>query len=205
MKSGFVTLVGRSNVGKSTLLNALTGMKLAIVSPKPQTTRFPIHGVLNNHRGQAVFVDTPGIFEKAPNRLTQILNERAREAVRDIDMIVYVADPTRPIGNEEHIILRLVAPIKKPKILAINKTDLRDPPYLEEYRALTNDFKATVEISALKNKNLRALLDAIFEYLPEGEPTYHESQITNLEINTWLAEVIRDKIFIQLGDDLPYQ
>lgn len=204
MKSGFVVLVGRSNVGKSTLMNALVGTKIAITSPKPQTTRFPIHGIVHDERGQIVFVDTPGIFERVVDTVTKTLNERARESVRDIDVIVYVADPTRAIGNEEHIVLRLIEPIDKPKILAINKIDEKDLPYLEEYRALASRFAATVEISGLRQKNLKQLTDAVFSFLPEGEPVYPEFQASNLEHHLWLAELIREKVFIQMGSEIPY-
>lgn len=204
MKSGFVVLLGRSNVGKSTLLNSLVGTKVAITSPKPQTTRFAIHGIVHDPRGQIVFVDTPGIFEKAHDHITKALNERAREAVRDINAIVYVADPTRPIGNEEHMVLRLIEPLKIPKILAINKIDVRDAPYIEEYRALLDRFNAVLEVSGLHRKNLKQLIEVVLEYLPEGEPFYPEFQFTNIEHRTWLAELIREKVFIQMGSEVPY-
>ncbi|MBI4133416.1 GTPase Era, partial [Candidatus Uhrbacteria bacterium] len=174
MKSGFAVLVGRSNVGKSTLLNSLVGSKIAITTRKPQTTRFSVHGIVHDPRGQIVFVDTPGIFERAHDVLTKTLNDRVRDALRDIDVVVYVADPTRPIGNEENIMLRLVEPIQKPKILAINKIDAREVPYIEEYRALAPRFNTTIDISALRNKNLKQLVDAVLEALPEGEPFYPE-------------------------------
>lgn len=204
MKSGFAVLVGRSNVGKSTLLNALVGTKVAIMSEKPQTTRFPIHGVVHDPRGQIIFVDTPGIFERAHTVLTKALNERAREALRDIDLIIYVADPTRAIGNEEKIVLRLIEPIKKPKILVINKSDIRRPPYLPEYENLSGQFDAIISVSALKGHNLKALIDAVIERLSEGEPIYPEFQYTNIETRAWIAELIREKLFIQLGAELPY-
>lgn len=204
MKSGFAVLVGRSNVGKSTLMNALVGTKVAIMSEKPQTTRFPIHGVVHDPRGQLVLVDTPGIFERTHNVLTKMLNERAREALRDIDLIIYVADPTRAIGNEEKIVLRMIEPIKKPKILVINKSDVRRPPYLPEYEALNDKFDTTILVSALKGHNIQAIIDAAMERLPEGEPVYPEFQYTNMETSSWIAELIREKLFIQLGAELPY-
>jgi GTPase len=204
MKSGFVALVGRSNVGKSTLLNTLVGTKVAITSRKPQTTRYAIQGVVHDPRGQIVFVDTPGIFEKSHNTLTKTLNERAREAVQDIDVVLYVADATRPIGNEERIVLRLVEPLKKPKVMAINKIDVRGASYIEEYRALGDRFDATVEISALRKNHVSILIDTLFEYLSEGDPLYPEFQYTNIETKEWLGELIREKLFIQLGAELPY-
>lgn len=204
MKSGFAVLVGRSNVGKSTLLNTLVGTKIAITSAKPQTTRFSIHGIVHDPAGQIVFVDTPGIFEKARDQLTQTLNERARDSLRDIDLIIYVADPSRPIGNEEHIMLRLVEPLATPKILVINKIDLHDLPYIEEYRALASRFNTTIELSARSGKNTKQLITTALELLPEGEPFYSEFEITNLEHRVWLTELIREKIFVQMGAEIPY-
>lgn len=204
MKSGFAVLAGRSNVGKSTLLNALVGTKIAITSPKPQTTRFPIHGVVNDPSGQIVFIDTPGIFEKAHDQVTKTLNQRAKDALRDIDLLIYVADPTRPIGNEEHILLRLIEPLKTKKILAINKIDEREAPFIEEYRALSARFDTVVEISALRHTNLKELVSRALELLPEGEPHYPEFQFTNIENRVWLAEIIREKVFIQIGQEIPY-
>ncbi len=204
MKSGFVVLVGRSNVGKSTLLNALVGTKIAITSPKPQTTRFPIHGIINDERGQIVFVDTPGVFAKARDPVTSSLNQHVRDALRDIDLVVYVADPTRAIGNEENMMLRLVEPVKAKKILAINKIDEHRPPYIEEYRNLSDRFDATVEISALHHKNLKQLVSVVFDMLSEGEAHYPEFQFTNIDNRVWVAEIIREKVFIQMGQEIPY-
>lgn len=204
MKSGFAVLIGRSNVGKSTLLNTLVGTKIAITSAKPQTTRFTVHGIVHDPAGQIVFVDTPGIFEKAHDQLTQALNERARDSLRDIDLIIYVADPSRPIGNEEHMTLRLVEPLETPKILVLNKMDLRELPYIEEYRALGSRFNAMVEVSARSGKNTKQLISTALDLLPEGVPFYSEFEVTNLEHRMWLAELIREKIFVQMGAEIPY-
>lgn len=203
-KSGFVVLVGRSNTGKSTLINSLVGTKVAITTPKPQTTRHLIHGVLHDARGQVVFVDTPGIFHKTKDILTRKMNIKVREALKDIEVIVYVVDPCRPIGPEERELLNLVDVIKKPKILAINKTDLRDPPHLEEYRALAKNFDQTLEISALTCKNLNILVDAIFEYLSPGPAYYPDMQLTNVENKFWFSELIREKVFLKLKQEVPY-
>lgn len=203
-KSGFAVLVGRSNVGKSTLLNALVGTKIAITSPKPQTTRQPIHGILHDPRGQIVFVDTPGIFEHAGNRLTASLNKAVKASLEGIDAIIYIVDPTREIGNEEKIVQRLISSAKVPKILAINKSDIKKARFLESYRDLANRYDKTIEISALHYVNLKPLVDAVFEYLPAGEPFYPEFQFSNIAHDQWLTELIREKIFIQMHSEIPF-
>lgn len=204
MKAGFVALVGRSNVGKSTLLNSLVGTKVAITSDKPQTTRFPIHGVVRDSRGEIVFVDTPGIFEKPHNRITKALNEHARASLEGVDALVYVTDPTRYIGAEEEIILKLIRPLTIPKIMVINKVDSPEAIYINDYRKLSPQFLKTIEVSALRGSHLKQLVSTLFENLPEGEPTYSEFQRTNIETRQWIAEIIREKIFIQMEKEIPY-
>ncbi len=202
-KSGVAVLVGRSNVGKSTLLNSLVGTKIAITSPKPQTTRHMIHGIIHDPRGQVVFVDTPGVFAKVPDLMTQKLNEKARASLDGVDVVLYVVDPTRHIGEEEKIVKRMVDVIKQPKILVINKSDLKRP-YLDEYLVWDKDFDRVIEISALDNKNLRQLVDIIFEKLPVGPELYPTGQLTDLTNNFWLEELIREKIFLVMHQEIPY-
>lgn len=202
-KSGLVVLVGRSNVGKSTLLNSLIGTKLAITTPKPQTTRHTIQGVIHDPRGQAVFVDTPGIFKQVPDILTAKLNERARDAFEGVDAILYVVDPNRHVGDEEESVHRMVKQAGKPKIMVINKID-SGRQYVDEYLAWSDEFDAVIEISALQNKGLKALTDKIFELLPEGEPLYPEDQITNVDNKFWLEEIIREKVFLGMHEEIPY-
>jgi len=203
-KSGFVAIVGRSNVGKSTLLNQLVGTKIAIVTEKPQTTRQAIHGILHDPRGQAVFVDTPGIFIKSRDALTKILNLRAKESLEGVDVIAYMVDPTKALGGEEQILNKALEKIKTPKILIINKIDLPEPRFIEDYRELGKKFDQTVEISAMKNKHIKSFINAVFELLPEGEPFYPEFQITNIDNKVWIAEIIREKIFHQFYQEVPY-
>lgn len=204
MKSGFVVLIGRSNVGKSTLLNALVGTKIAITTPKPQTTRFPIRGIVTETRGQAIFVDTPGIFAQKFNQLTARLNMIARESLDGVDLILYVVDPTRAIGKEEETILRLIKQAKEPKILVINKIDEKDKYFLDEYTDLKDQFNDVIQISALRNKNLGELKTKIFRLLPEGELTYPAGQLTDLETRSWVEELIREKIFLAMHEEIPY-
>lgn len=203
-KSGFAAIVGRSNVGKSTLLNQLVGTKIAIVTDKPQTTRQAIHGILHEERGQIVFVDTPGLFLKSKDALTKILNQRAKESLDGVDVVIYMVDPTKPAGGEEQLLLQALQRLKTPKILVINKIDLRAPKYIEDYRELGKEFNQTVEISAMKGKHIKSLVNAVFEYLPEGERLYPEFQMTNIDNKFWLAEIIREKIFHQFYQEVPY-
>lgn len=206
MKSGIITLVGRSNVGKSTLLNTIVGTKLAAVTDKPQTTRNVIHGVLNRPEGQAVFVDTPGIFRDHHNHLSSQLTESAQESLHDIDMAIYVVDPTKSIGSEERAVMALLRPLKIPKILVINKSDLprEEKEFLEDYQALSGDYVATFELSASLNRHIQPLVAKVFELLPEGELYYPDNQLTNVDKNFWIAEIIREKIFMALRKEVPY-
>ncbi len=204
MKVGFVALVGRSNAGKSTLLNALVGSKVAITTPKPQTTRQAIQGVFHAPEGQIVFVDTPGLFRKRGDAVTRRMNQAAKGALDGVDLVLYVVDPTRAIGEEEEDIMKMISEVKAPKLLVINKIDEPRPKYLEDYRALSSDFSATAEISALKGTHLRSLTKEVFERLPEGEAVYPKHQITNLDNKTWYAELIREKVFLSLHQEVPY-
>ncbi|MFA6105198.1 MAG: GTPase Era [Patescibacteria group bacterium] len=206
MKSGLITLVGRSNVGKSTLLNTIIGTKISAVTDKPQTTRNVIHGVLNHALGQAVFVDTPGIFREHHNHLSSQLTESVHEALKQIDVVIYVADPTKPMGPEERSILSTVRKLTMPKIMVINKSDLstKEKEFLDDYKALSEDFLATFELSAIKNRHIQPLIEKVFELLPDGEPYYPPDQLTNIDKNFWIAEIIREKIFLALRKEVPY-
>lgn len=206
MKSGLITLVGRSNVGKSTLLNTIVGTKIAAVTDKPQTTRNVIHGVLNRPEGQAVFVDTPGIFKEKRGHLSSQLTESVHESVRDIDLIIYVADPTKPIGPEERSVLGLIRKLTVPKIMVINKSDLSvaEKEFLPDYLALDEGFAAVFELSATMNRHIQPLIDKVFELLPEGELFYPLDQLTNVSKDFWIAEIIREKIFLALRKEVPY-
>lgn len=206
---GTVLLIGRPNVGKSTLVNNLIGQKVAITSPKAQTTRFPIQALYQDERGQIVFVDTPGIFNKAGDALARKINQQARRAAsQDIDVVIYVVDHTRKRDFEEAKILGLVRKINKPKILVINKIDIKEPTYLPQYAFLKEEFADIVSVSALYRKHLKALLDRIFAYLPEKsaliERGDHPYPALNLDSKTFIAEIIREKIFLRTRKEIPY-
>lgn len=205
-KSGFITMVGRSNSGKSTLLNTLVGTKIAAVTHKPQTTRDIIHGVLNTAEGQAIFVDTPGILKERHNPLAGKLTERAQEALKEIDEIIYVVDPTKAIGSEERFIMSILRKLDVPKFLVLNKSDLpeEEKKFLEDYKQLSDEFTATFELSALLDRHVQPLRDKVFELLPEGMPMYEGDQITNIGKGKWIAEVIREKILLALRKEVPY-
>ncbi len=207
MKTGFAVLIGRSNVGKSTLLNSLVGSKVAITTPKPQTTRRPVQGVLTQGHSQAIFVDTPGILQKAKDELTEKLTSYVKNSLDGIDMILYVVDPTREIGNEERSTLRLIQDINKPKLLVINKIDdKKSNKYIDFYRDLGEDemFDGFVEVSAIRRSNLDILERWIMDHLPEGQWMYPEGQMTNMRPEEQVAEIIREKLFLRLRQEVPY-
>ncbi len=208
MKSGIVYLVGRPNVGKSTLANALVGQKVSITSPKPQTTRFNIQAVYEDERGQIVFVDTPGIFGKAVDDLAKKINTDTEASFHDdVNIVVHIIDPTRRRDFEENRVLGIVRQFKVPKILVINKMDL-SAEFLSEYKFMEDEHDKTVELSAATGKNVNLLLQDIFEILPEGEKLVDTSKMTqpalNLDSKTYISEIIREKAFLFLRREAPY-
>ncbi|MFH1789720.1 MAG: GTPase Era [bacterium] len=206
LKSGFITIIGRSNVGKSTLMNTMIGTKIAGVSTKAQTTRSIIHGVINNEKGQAVLIDTPGVFKHKKNLLSGKLLKRVRQSLQDIDIVLYMVDPSREFGEEERYAMSIIRKINAPKILAINKCDLpeKQKPCIDDYRDISDEFSAVFEISALKNRHIKPLVEKIFELLPEGPAMYPDNQLTNLSTEEWIAEIILEKIFNLMRQEAPY-
>lgn len=209
MKSGIVFLIGRPNVGKSTLVNALVGRKVAITSPKPQTTRFNIQAVYEDERGQIIFVDTPGIFGKAVDSLSKQINAQTEESFRnDVNVVVHIIDPTRRRDFEENKVLGIVRQFKAPKILVINKIDIKNQEFLSEYKFMEDEHDKTVEVSAATGKNVNLLLETIFDLLPKGNKLIDASGLTqpalNLDSKTYIAELIREKAFLFLRREAPY-
>ncbi len=206
MKSGFAILIGRSNVGKSTLLNTLVGTKVSATSFRAQMTRDVIHGVVNTPEGQITFVDTPGIFKDRKSSLTSKLIQRAKEALEGVDIIIYVVDPTREIGDEERYAFGLIRHIELPKILVINKSDMpeRDRRYQKDYELLGKDFNAIFSLSALRASHIQPLKDKVMELIPEGEPMYTDGQLTNVHEYFFIAELIREKVFSVFDKEVPY-
>ncbi len=208
-KAGIVALIGRPNSGKSSLLNSIIGQKVSITSPKPQTTRFSIQAVYEDDRGQIIFFDTPGIFAKAQDALSQKINFTAEQALKkNVDVAVYVIDHTRERDIEENKTLGIIRKLDLAKILVFNKIDIREPSYMEQYAFLEDEFNTMIKLSALKRTNLNILLEKIFEKLPEGEPLVMTKDLAqpaiNLDSKTFIAELIREKAFLMLRRELPY-
>ncbi len=205
LKSGFAVLVGRTNVGKSTLLNALVGTKIAIVTPKPQTTRDTYHGIVNRPEGQIVFVDTPGIFKTQPSRLVANLHHKLRDAIEGIDVIVHVVDPTRSIGTEDQRVSELVSHVPHPKILVLNKSDLPDRYHRDSWlERAAGKYANVVEVSALTGKGVDLVIQAIFRHLSVGPAQYPAGQVTNVTNEFWISELIREKLYLKTNQEVPY-
>jgi len=204
LKSGFAVLVGRTNVGKSTLLNALVGTKIAIVTPKPQTTRDTYHGIVTRAEGQIVFVDTPGFFKTAPHKLVTNLHHKVRDALEGIDVVLHVVDPTRAIGSEDQRVIDIVEHVPKPRILVLNKLDLPERFFRESWLERSPQYSSVIEVSALTGKNVDLLIAAIFRHLPIGPLNYPAGQVSNITNEFWIAELIREKLYLKTNQEVPY-
>ena len=206
-KSGYVAIVGRPNVGKSTLMNHLLGQKLSITSRKPQTTRHRIHGILTNQNMQAVFVDTPGIHSNEVRMINERMNKAATSALVDVDLVLFVVDSDQ-WREDDLLTLEKIGQTDLPVVLVINKADtIKDKgsllPLIEAFDE-SFDFSAIVPVSALKNQNLDRLQEVIESHLPAGEPIYDVEQITDRSERFLASEIIREKIMRQAGDEVPY-
>ena len=207
IKSGFVTLIGRPNVGKSTLMNRLIGQKIAITSKKPQTTRNRIQTVYTDEeKGQIVFVDTPGIH-KAKNKLGEYMVNVAEQTLHDVDVVLWLVEPTTFIGAGERHIIEKLKKVTTPVILIINKTDTVKKEevllYIDTYRK-EFDFAEIVPLSALRGENTEILPDLIFKYLPYGPMFYDEDTITDQPERQIVAEIIREKALHALEEEVPH-
>ncbi|MGE3312866.1 MAG: GTPase Era [Limisphaerales bacterium] len=205
VRAGLVAFIGRTNVGKSSLINALVGSKVSIVTPKPQTTRHPVHGVLARSGSQIVLVDTPGFFETHKSRLVDRLHERARAALEGIDAVVHVVDPSRPPGAEDQMVLAALKPLTQPRILCLNKSDLRHRPHREAWLGRRADYTGVLEVSARTGAGLGALLDALAPLVPEGPALYPPGEVTNVQREFRIAELIREKVYLLTHDEVPYR
>ena len=207
MKSGFVALIGRPNVGKSTLMNTLIGQKIAITSNKPQTTRNRIQTVFTDERGQIVFLDTPGIH-KAKNKLGEYMVKVSTRTLRDVDMVLWLVEPSTFIGEGDEHIFEILSSVNIPVILAINKMDsLKQKEDMLEVIAKYSSrmqFAEVVPVSALKGTNTDKLLDIIFKYLSEGPMYYDEDTVTDQPIKQIAAELIREKALRFLQEEIPH-
>ena len=206
-RCGYVAIVGRPNVGKSTLMNHLLGQKISITSRKPQTTRHRVLGIKTDGPVQSVFVDTPGIHQQQPKAINRLMNKAATGSVRDVDVIVMVVDSTKWNEGDEHVLSKLQSN-SAPVILAINKLDTLANkndllPYIEMVSAKF-PFQAIVPISALRNQRLEQLQQEINQRLPVDEHFYPEDQITDRSSRFLTAEIVREKLMRQLGKELPY-
>ncbi len=205
-KSGFATLIGRPNVGKSTLMNALIGQKIAITSKKPQTTRNRIRTVYTCEEGQIVFLDTPGIH-KAKNKLGDYMVDAAERTLSEVDVILWLVEPSDYIGAGERHIIEVLKDINTPVILVINKIDTVKKElllgHIDTYRKEL-DFAEIVPVSALKRDGMEILLSCIMKYLPFGQPFYDEDTVTDQPVRQIVAELIREKALKCLEDEIPH-
>ncbi len=206
VKTGFVALIGRPNVGKSTLMNHLIGQKIAITSNKPQTTRNRIQTVYTEDRGQIIFLDTPGIH-KAKNKLGEYMVGVANKTLDDVDVVLWLVEPTTYIGAGEQEIIKKLRNCKKPVLLIINKVDTVDKneilKFIDTYRK-EMDFDEIVPVSALKGTNTDDLVTSIFKYLPYGPMFYDEDTVTDQPMRQIVAELIREKALRCLSDEIPH-
>ena len=211
-KSGMVSIIGRPNVGKSTLLNAIIDTKVAIVSKIPQTTRNQIRGIYNDERGQIVFIDTPGIHYGRDN-LDRYMNESSSITIHDADCIIYLVDLSRRIGEEEHLVAGKLKDVKAHVVMGLNKMDLgqnRIPEYIELWEQTKGkpvtemkDF-TLLPVSGFKDVNVDTLIDILFAILPEGPAYYPADTFMDVPQKMAMADIIREKLFLSLKQELPH-
>lgn len=206
MRSGFVAVVGKPNSGKSTLLNALTGQKVSIVSEKPQTTRFKIRGIVNRPDGQIVFVDTPG-FHKPKDALGEYLNSQVTGTIKEVDLVLFLADGSRELSEEDRLLMEEIRKTQLPCLLVITKKDLATPEAIsgiEKEVAKTLEYREAVAISAVTGEGLDLLLEKILLFLPEGPALYPEDMVTDYPLTLQAAEIVREKVLMNVHQEVPH-
>jgi GTP-binding protein Era len=205
-KSGFVTIVGRPNVGKSTLMNNILGEKLSIVSNKPQTTRNNIQTILTKENYQIVFVDTPGIH-KPKHKLGEYMVNSAKESIKDVDLVLFLTNPDDEIGRGDRFIIEALKNTEAPVFLVLNKIDENTQDRVAKTLAMYSkefEFKEIIPISALKGKNVDTLIELMVKYLPEGPKYYPEDMITDVQEKFVVSEIVREKALRTLRDEIPH-
>lgn len=207
MRSGIVAVVGRPNVGKSSLVNALVGRKVSIVAPKPQTTRHRIQGVLHQAGDQVVFVDTPGMHRHAVRALNRYMNDAASGALADVDLVLFVVEAGRWVDEDEAVLERLKSSAA-PVALVLNKVDKTSDkntllPMIERFRTL-HDFRFIMPFSATRHDNREALVLELLNSMPDGPPLYPPDQVSDHDVGFMIAEMVREKLMRALGQELPY-
>ena len=206
MRSGFVSLIGRPNVGKSTLLNSIIGKKVAITSDKPQTTRNMIQGIYNEEDTQIVFVDTPGIH-KPNHKLGKYLNKQAYYSINDVDVILFLVDASTSLGGGDKYILEKLKEADKPVILILNKIDKLTKDEIlvkiDEYKDLY-EFSEIIPVSALKKDNVKIVVNVLKKYLPDSVRFYGENDITNKPMHFLISEMVREKVFNLTEEEVPH-
>ncbi|WP_237036286.1 GTPase Era [Mediannikoviicoccus vaginalis] len=205
-KSGFISIIGRSNVGKSTFLNKVIGERISIVSSRPQTTRNNIKFIYTDDKMQCIFIDTPGI-QKPKNKLGEFMLESATSAFKDVDIITYIVDNSGVIGENENYIISKLKEEKKPIILLINKTDIISEERTQEIIKTFEEFgifDIILPISALTGRNIDEYFETIYEMLPEGPKYYDEDEITDQSVRSICAEIVREKALLFLQEEVPH-
>ncbi len=205
-KSGFVNIIGRPNVGKSTLMNALVGERMSIITAKPQTTRHRIVGILSGDDFQMVFSDTPGIIGKPSYKMQEVMNRFAHSAFEDADVLLFVTDAGETYAEDDPIV-RQLSKVDFPKFLILNKKDITEPAIIEKLTAewkARMDFDEIIHISALHKYNTDYLLEKMLQKLPEGPEYYPKDQLTDRPERFFVAEIIREKILEQYQQEIPY-
>ncbi len=203
-KSGFVAIIGRCNVGKSTLLNTILRYKVSIISPVPQTTRYEVRGIYTDERGQIVFVDTPGInLIRFP--LAKRFNNVAFNALQNVDAVLYVVDILDKIGREERIIMETLRQVDRPIVMALNKKD-KGKGFVNDYIEETKNFvKYYIPVSAIRSEGIDELVSALFEVLPSSVRYYYPEQMkTDFPLKLFVAEIIREKFLNLLKEEVPH-